>query len=86
MVLLLFPRVALDVDSVDFRLSVGRGCASMVAHRTVMRLVVRGRGFGFAGPACSCHVHRRVRVMVLLLSRRLLLVTAAVSVCLSVGR
>ena len=86
MVLLLFPRVALDVDSVDFRLSIGRGCGSLLAHRAVMRLVVRGRGCGCVGPGCTCRVQRRVSVMVLLLSRRVALVTAVVNVCLSLGR
>ena len=86
MVLLLSRRVALDVVSLYVRLSVGRGCVSLVADRAVMRLVVCGRRCGCVGPAYSCRVRRRVRVMVLLLSRRLVLVTAAVDVCLSVGR
>ena len=85
-VLLLSRRVALDVASVDVRLSVGRGCVSLLVHRAVMRLVVSGRGWGCVGPAYNCRVRRRVRMMVLLLSRRLLLVTAAVNACLSVGR
>ena len=79
-------RVAVDVASVDVRLTVSRGCASLFAHRAVVRLVVRGCGFGRVGPACSFRVRRRVSVMVLLLSQRRLLVTAAVNVCLSVGR
>ena len=85
-VLLLSRSVALDVASVDVRLSIGRGCGSLVARRAVMRLAVSGRGCGCVSPAFSCHIWRRVSVMVLLLSRRLVLVTAAVTVCLSVGR
>jgi hypothetical protein len=68
------------------RLTVGRGCASLHVPRTVMRLVVSGRGCGSIGPACRCHVRGHGRVMVLLLSRRLVLVSAAVNVCLPVGR
>ena len=68
------------------RLSVGHGCVSLLDRRAVMRLVVSERGCGCVGPACSCHVRGRVRVMVLVLSRRLMLVTAAVNVFLSVGR
>ena len=86
MVLHLSRRVALDIASVDVRLSVGRGCGSLVARRAVMRLVVSGRGCGCVGPAYSCHVQCRLCTMVLLLSRRLLLVIATVNVCLSVGR
>ena len=86
MLLALSRRVALDVASVDVRLSVGRGCASLIAHHAVMRLEVSERGCGCVGPACNCHVRRTVRVMELLLSRRVSHVTAAVNVCLSVGR
>ena len=86
MVLLLSRRVALGVDTVDVRQCVGRGCVSLFLHRAVMPLEVVGRGCGCIGPSCSCRVWRRVRAMVLLLSRRLILVTAAVNVCLSVGR
>ena len=86
MVLHLSRRVALDIASVDVRLSLGRGCGSLVARRAVMRLVVNGRGCGCVDPACSCRVLRCSRVMVLLLSRRVALVTAAVNVCPSVGR
>ena len=78
--------IALDIASVDVRLSVGRGCDSSLAHRAVMRLEVSRRGCGCVCPACSCGVRCRVRVMVVLLSRRLLLVVAEVNVCLSVGR
>ena len=49
-------------------------------------LVVGGRGCGFLGPVCSCRVRRRVCVMVLLLSRRLVLVSAAVGVAGSDAR
>ena len=86
MVLSLPRRVVLDVASVDVSLSVGRGCASLLVERAVMRLVLDGRGCGCVGSTCSCRVRRYVRVMKLLLYRRLLLVTAAVSVCLSPGR
>ena len=86
MVLLLSRRVALDVVSLYVRLSVGRGCVSLLVNRAGMRLEVSGRGCGCDSPACSCHVRRRVRVMKLLLYRRLLLVTVPVNVCLSVGR
>ena len=86
MVPLLSRRVALDVASVYVRVSVGRGCVSWLALRALLRLVVSRRGFGCVGRACSCRVRRRVSVIVLLLSRRLLFVTAAVNVCLSVGR
>ena len=85
MVLLLSRRAAVDVASVDVRLSVGRGCVSLLADCAGMRLVVSGRGCDCVGLACSCRVRRRVHVMALLLSRRLVLVTAAVNVCLSVG-
>jgi hypothetical protein len=84
--LLLSRRVAHDVASVDVRLSARRGCASSLDHRPVTRLVVRGHGCDCIGPACSCGACRQVSVMVLLLSRRLTLVTAAVTACLSVGR
>jgi hypothetical protein len=86
MVLALPRRVALDVASVDVRLSVGRGCASLLEHRAVAWLVVSERGCSYVGPACSCHVRGHVSVMVLLLSRRLVLVTAAVNISLAVGR
>jgi hypothetical protein len=85
-VLLLYRRVALDDPSVDVRLSAGRGCVSLVADRAVMRLVVSGRRCGCVSPVYSCRARRRSRVIVLLVSRRLSLVTAAVNVCLSVGR
>ena len=85
MLLLLSRRVALDVATVDVRLSVGRGCVSLLVHSAVMRLVLSGRGCGCVGPAYSCHVQRTVRVMALLLSLSLVLVTAVVHVCLSVG-
>jgi hypothetical protein len=49
-------RVALDVASVDIRLSVGRGCVSLVTHRAVMRLVVCGRGCGCVSPVYSYRV------------------------------
>ena len=86
MVPLLSRRVALDVASVYVRVSVGRGCVSWLALRALLRLVVSRRGFGCVGRACSCRVRRRVSVIVLLLSRRLLFVTAAVNVGLSVVR
>ena len=86
MVILLSRCVAFNVASVDVRLSVGLGCVSLLVERAVMRLVVTGRGCGCVGRVRSCHVRRHVLVMVLLLSRRLLLVTAAVNVCLPVGR
>ena len=86
MVLLLSRQVALDVASVDVRQSVGRGCASILVHRAATRLEVSGRGCGCVGPAFNCRARRRVRAMVLFLSRRLVLVTAAVNVCLSVSR
>jgi hypothetical protein len=72
--------------AVNVRLSVGRGCVSLLDHRTVMRLEVGGREHGCVSPSYSCRARRQVRVMVLLLSRRVLHVTAAVNVCLSVGR
>ena len=86
MMLLRSRRVALDVASIDVRLSVGRGCASWLAHRAVMRLVVCGCECGYVGSACSCCVRRRVCVVVPLPSRRLVLLTAAVNVCSPVGR
>ena len=43
MVLLLTRRGALNFASVDVRLSIGRGCDSLVARRAVMKLVVSGR-------------------------------------------
>ena len=79
-------RVALDVASVDVRLSVARGCASFPVQRAVMRLVVRARGCVCVGTACSGRVRRWVCVMVLLLSRRLVSFSAAINGCLSVGR
>ena len=79
-------RVAVDIATVDIRLSVGRGCASLLVNRAVTRLVVRERGCGCVGPAFNCRARRRVRVMVLLLSRHLVLATVAVNVCGSVGR
>ena len=45
--------VALDVASVDVRLSVGRGCISLLRHRAVMRIVVSGRGCDCDSPAYS---------------------------------
>ena len=83
---LLPRRVALDVASVDVRLSVGRGCVSLLVHSAVMRLVVSGRRCDCVRPVCSCRMRRRVLAMVLLMSRRLVLVAATVNVCLSVGR
>ena len=72
--------------AVNVRLSVGRGCVSLLVQRAVMWLVVSGRGCDCVGQACSCCVQRRVSVMELPLSRRLVLVTVTVNVCLSVGR
>ena len=46
MVVLLSRHVALDAASVNVRLSVGRGFASLVARRAVMRLAVSRRGCG----------------------------------------
>ena len=79
-------RVSLDVTAVNVRLSVGRGCVSLVADRTVMRLVVSRRGCSCVSPACSCRVRRWGCVMVLLLSRRLVFVSAAINGCPSVGQ
>ena len=83
---LISSSLLLVAATVNIRLSVGRGCASLLVHGAVMRLVVSGRGYGCVSQAYSCRARRRVRVMVLLLSRRLVLVTAAVNICLSVGR
>ena len=44
MLLLLSRRAAVDVASVHVRLSVGRGCVSLLADCAGMRLVVSGRG------------------------------------------
>jgi hypothetical protein len=77
---------ALDIVPLDARLYVGGGCPSLLAHRAVTQMVVYGRGCNCVGSACSYDIWRRVHVMVLLVSRRLLLITAAVNVCLSVGR
>jgi hypothetical protein len=57
-------------------------CSSTVLSCTWWAVDV---GCGCVGPACSYRVRRYVRVMVLHLSPSLVLVTAAVNVCLSVG-
>ena len=49
MVPLLSRRDLLNVASVDVHLSVGRGCASLLVHSAVMRLVVCGRECGCRG-------------------------------------
>ena len=52
-VLPLSRRVALDVASVDVRLSVGRGYVSLLRHRAVMRALVCERGCVCVGLAYS---------------------------------
>ena len=82
MVILLYPCVTLVVASVDVRLSVGRGCVSLLVNRAVSLWT----WIRLCRSSVQLLVRRRVHVMVLLLSRRVSLVTVAVNGCLSVGR